>query len=324
MQAEPNALLRATLQATLQAIRDAVVTTDTAARITSWNPAASAMTGWSETQVLGRPVEEVIDLREYGTDRRRANPAYPALQNNQVVRTPGHCLLIGQDGRRVSIHLSATPLRSPDGRPEGCLIVFHDASEAVRIAERLSYLSQHDPVTGLPNRILLVDRLEQATRLADRTKDLVAILFLDLDHFHQINEAHGHTAADEFLKETAYRLTDALRETDTVCRLGGDEFVLLLPNVRSIATVEALAAKLLQEVALPAQLFDRTLATTCSLGISLYPNDATDGETLMQLADGAMHRAKQNGRNQFQFARPEQLSAVHSNAAAAATEGLTD
>jgi diguanylate cyclase (GGDEF)-like protein/PAS domain S-box-containing protein len=316
MPTEPHALLRATLQA----IRDAVVTTDASARITSWNAAASTMTGWTESQVLGRAVEEVVDLREYGTDRHCPNPAYLALQSNQAVHPPGHCLLIGQDGRRVSIHLSATPLHSPDGGLEGCLLVFNDASEALRIAERLSYLSQHDPATGLPNRILLVDRLEQATRLADRTRELVAVLFLDLDHFHQLNEAHGQAAADEFLKETAYRLTGALRETDTVCRLGGDEFVLLLPNVRSIASIEALAAKILQEVTLPTQFTgesaDQTLQTTCSMGISLYPADATDGETLMQLADGAMHKAKQNGRNQYLFARPEQLSSVQPTPAA--------
>ncbi len=308
MQTDPEALLRVTLES----IRDAVVFTDEDARILAWNAAAASMTGWAEAAVLNKRIDDVIDLREYGTDSPRQNPVHAALQNNLIVHSPGHCLLIGQDSRRVSVHLAATPIHDPQGQVHGCLLVFYDASEALRLAERISYLAQHDPLTGLPNRILLVDRLEQATRLADRTHDFVAVIFLDLDHFHQLNEQFGHAAADEYLKEIAYRLTDALRETDTVCRLGGDEFVLLLPNVRSLSTVETLIAKLQHEVGLPYDVDGAQLQSSCSMGISVYPRDSNDGETLMQLADGAMHKAKQQGRNQAVYARTEISATVQS------------
>jgi diguanylate cyclase (GGDEF)-like protein/PAS domain S-box-containing protein len=299
MPTDPQALL----SLTLQSVRDAVATTDAHARMTSWNAAAAALTGWTEEEVLGRPVEEILNLREYGTDSPLPNPTRSALLKHQLTRTPSHCLLIGKDGRRVSVHLAATSILDAHGEIIGCLVVFYDASEAIRLAERISYLAQHDPLTGLPNRILFADRLDQATRLADRTRESVAVVFLDLDSFHQLNAAFGHAAADEFLKEIAYRLTGALRETDSVCRMGGDEFVLLLTNVRSIATVDSLAAKLLQEVGLPFQWEGKSLQSTCSMGVSVYPSDAGDGETIMQLADGAMHKAKKAGRNRFVFAR---------------------
>jgi len=299
MQTDPRALL----SLTLQTIRDAVATTDVHARMTSWNSAAATLTGWSEQEVLGLSVEEILNLREYGTDSPLPNPTLKAIQTNTVTHTPSHCLLIGKDGRRVSVHLSATPLMDILGETTGSLVVFYDASEALRLAERISYLAQHDPLTGLPNRILFADRLEQATRLADRTRESVAVVFLDLDNFHHLNEAAGQAAGDEFLKEIAYRLTGGLRETDSVCRMGGDEFVLLLTNIRSFATVDTLAAKLLQEVDQPFQFAGQILKSTCSMGISVYPSDAGDGETLMQLADGAMHKAKLAGRNRYLFAR---------------------
>jgi diguanylate cyclase (GGDEF)-like protein/PAS domain S-box-containing protein len=285
-QSEP----RAVLQGVLQSIRDAVVTTDAEGRVQTLNAAAETLTGWTQIEALGHPVEEIINLRAYGTDAPLPNPAYESLRE-------------GKDGRRIHIHLEAKPLVESD--PEACLLVFYDASEAVRLAERISYLGQHDPLTGLPNRILLVDRLEQGTRLADRTSDQLAVVFLDLDHFHRINETCGHALADQFLKEVAYRLTDALRESDTVCRLGGDEFVLLLRGVRTVTNVESLAAKLLREIARPFPVDGHIIESSCSLGISVYPRDAMDGQTLMHLADGAMHRAKQQGRNRYLFARQE-------------------
>lgn len=299
MQTNPQALQRVLLDT----IRDAVVTTDTHARITSWNAAAVTMTGWAESEVLGLPVDQIVSLRDYGTDSPRPNPACCALFENKKVNSRAHCLLIGKDGRRIGVHLSATPLHNAKEKLTGCLLIFYDASEALRMAERISYLAQHDPLTGLPNRILFVDRLEQATRLADRTKELIAVAFLDLDNFHQLNEQFGNAAADRFLKEIAYRLTGTLRETDTVCRLGGDEFVLLLPDVRSVASVELLAGKLLEQVAPPCILDGATLQATASMGVSVYPFDANDGESLMQLADAAMHKAKQQGRNRFVLAR---------------------
>jgi diguanylate cyclase (GGDEF)-like protein/PAS domain S-box-containing protein len=293
------------LRITLESVRDGVVITDRDARVQTMNAAAQAMTGWSNAEALGQPVEAVVNFREYGSDHPLPNPVYAALSGKRKVETPGHSLLVGRDGRRLGVHSSATYVEGQDGESQGCLLVFYDASEALRLAERMSYLAQHDPLTGLPNRILLVDRLEQGTRLSDRTRESLAVVFVDLDHFHRINETYSHAVADQLLKEVGYRLSDALRESDTVCRLGGDEFVLLLQGLKSRADVEALADKLLAEIARPYLFGEHTIHTTCSIGISLYPRNASDAGTLMRLADGAMHTAKLEGRDRCVFASSE-------------------
>jgi diguanylate cyclase (GGDEF)-like protein/PAS domain S-box-containing protein len=303
---DPHQLLRLTLES----VRDAIVTTDAVGRVQIINTSAQEMTGWSQSEAHGRPVEEVVNLREYGSDNAKPNPAYTALRNDEKVTNASPSLLVGRDGRRLGVHVSATPLDDRSGGTEGCLLILHDASDALRLAERMAYMAQHDPLTGLPNRILLVDRLEQGTRLSDRNSEPLAVIFVDLDHFHQINEVYGHASADQLLKEVSYRLADALRESDTVCRLGGDEFVLLLLGVKSHADIESLAAKVLSEVARPFPIGEHTVQTTCSIGVSVYPQNATDAGTLMRLADGAMHKAKQSGRNCSVFAtrQAEQLS----------------
>jgi diguanylate cyclase (GGDEF)-like protein len=298
---DPHYLLRVTLES----VRDAIVITDAVGRVQILNESAQELTGWSQTEALGKPVEEIVNLREYGSENPKLNPAHSALRGGHKVEYTGHSLLVGRDGRRLGVHISATPLDDRSGQTEGCLLVMQDASEALRLAERMSYKAQHDPLTGLPNRILLVDRLEQGTRLADRSREPLAVIFVDLDHFHRINETFGHAIADQLLKEASYRLNDAVRESDTVCRLGGDEFVLLLLGIKSVANVESMAAKLLTSIARPYLLGEHTIQTTCSIGISLYPRNATDAGTLMHLADGAMHKAKQSGRNCFVFATQE-------------------
>jgi diguanylate cyclase (GGDEF)-like protein/PAS domain S-box-containing protein len=297
------------LRTALASVRDGVVVTDGAGRVQTINAAAQAMTGWSSADALGQPVETVINLHAYGSDLPIPNPAYSALSTNLKCEPPGHALLLGRDGRRLGVHTAATPLLNAESLAEGCLLVFYDVSEALRIAERMTYLSQHDPLTGLPNRLLLMDRLEQGTRLSDRTGELLAVLFLDIDDFHQVNETFGNTAADQLLREVGYRISDALRESDTVCRLGGDEFVVLVQGVHSVANVEALVEKLLSELARPYLIADRTISIACSIGVSLYPQHATDGETLMRLADGAMHTAKRSGRGRSLFAGAEPATA---------------
>jgi len=298
---DPHQLLRVTLES----VRDAIVITDAVGRVEIVNAAAQELTGWSQTEALGRAVEDVVNLREYGSENPKPNPAHSALRGGHKVEYTGHSLLVGRDGRRLGVHIAAMPLDDRSGQTGGCLLVMQDASEALRLAERMSYKAQHDPLTGLPNRILLIDRLEQATRLSDRARESLAVIFIDLDNFHKINETFGHAVADQLLKEASYRLNDAVRESDTVCRLGGDEFVLVLPGVKSVANVESLVVKLLNSIAQPFVFREHTIQTTCSIGISLYPRNATDAGTLMHLADGAMYRAKQNGRNCFVFTTQE-------------------
>jgi diguanylate cyclase (GGDEF)-like protein len=320
------------LHAVLPSIRDAVVTVDAAGRVESMNRAAESLTGWTEGDVLGKPVEAILDLRDRdlrdrdlrNTDLRNGdlrsglvekaaalpNPAYAALRDAAKVEIAGETTLIAKGGLRKAVELSAAPLHDAEGAVSGAVLILHDLgqhdlSEALQLAHRNFYRSHHDSLTGLPNRILLVDRMEQATKGADRRSGQMAILALDIDEFAQINEAHGHAAGDEFLKEATFRITAALRESDTVCRLGADDFVILLPEITSRADVEALAAKLIQAVAQPFALDEAAIEATCRVGISLYPHDALDADTLMRLADAALTQAKLSGRGRYCFAGME-------------------
>jgi diguanylate cyclase (GGDEF)-like protein len=319
---DPHQLLRVMLAS----VRDAVVTTDDAARVLRLNPAAEALTGWAEAEAVGRPIEEVLDLRERdprerdlrdrdllenSRDNAILNPARAALGDGSHGARSSQALLIGKTGRRGMIELSAYPLHDSGGQVAGCILVFYEIGEALQLAERMAHLAQHDSVTGLPNRILLVDRLEQAAKTADRHSNQLAVLFVNLDPFndvHSFNELReivGPAVADELLREVAYRFSEALRESDTICRLGSSEFVVLLPGVNSAEDTEALAAKLLTALARPYSLGAQrteTVTTASSIGIAIYPRDASDVATLMRLADGAMSQASEAGRNQYRFA----------------------
>jgi len=300
------------LHVMLQSIRDAVVTTDTAARVQSLNPAAEAMTGWRDAEALNMPVEAVIDLRELrgglgesASEAQVSNPAYAALRDGVKIVLSGEALLVAKGGLRTAVEVSVSPLHDAQGALSGALLILHDVSEAWQLVNRRFYEANYDSLTGLPNRILLVDRMEQATKFSDRFSGQMAILALDIDRFAAINEAHGQAAGDALLKEAAFRMTAALRESDTVCRLGADDFVILLPGVTSRSDVESLAAKLLRTIVEPFELATATAEVTCSIGISLYPQDAIDANSLMRLADAALTQAKRAGRGRYGFAGVE-------------------
>jgi diguanylate cyclase (GGDEF)-like protein len=169
---------------------------------------------------------------------------------------------------------------------------------------RLRHAATHDALTGLPNRVLLADRLRQATARASRHQTRFAVLVVDLDRFKAINDSLGHIAGDELLQEVARRLSRLLRKEDSLARLGGDEFVLLIHEVSSRQDAEEVARKVLSQVALPVQLAGLDVHVSPSVGICLCPDDGADSETLLQHADAAMYHAKKKGRNTFQFFAP--------------------
>ena len=167
--------------------------------------------------------------------------------------------------------------------------------------ERAQHLADHDPLTGLPNRRLLEDRLTQALALSQRNRKQTAVMFVDLDRFKTINDSLGHTVGDQVLKEVAQRLVKQLRIGDTICRLGGDEFVVVLPEAKRSTDAANVAGKIIETLSQPVRAADRELTVTPSIGISVFPEDGRDAETLIRNADAAMYHAKESGRANYQF-----------------------
>ncbi len=178
------------------------------------------------------------------------------------------------------------------------------AIERKRLVEIIRKMALHDPLTNLPNRILLNDRLAVALAHAHRNKEMLAVMFLDLDGFKAVNDVHGHAVGDQLLKGVGERLTDCVREDDTVARMGGDEFTLLLPGIKEAEDAAGVAHKILTNVKQPLALKDIKLSITTSIGIALYPNHAADPDTLLKNADTAMYRAKNQGKDNYQFYTP--------------------
>ncbi|NHZ84114.1 EAL domain-containing protein [Massilia sp. CCM 8695] len=197
------------------------------------------------------------------------------------------------------------PIHDAGGKVAGAVIVFRDVSTARHMSSQMTHLAQHDCLTDLPNRALLSDRITQAIEMAGRHQTLLAVLFLDLDRFKHVNDSLGHVVGDHLLLSVARRLTMCVRAADTVSRSGGDEFVILLSEVTHASDVGRTAEKIIAALTSPHSINGHELRITVSVGISIYPRDGADGETLIKNADLAMYRAKDYGRNNFQLYGPD-------------------
>ena len=259
------------------------------------------MTGWTRREAKGQPIEHIMPLLGVDTENGVPNLVLRALQQGSTQGMDVGMLLIRRDGTQVAIEDSVAAIIDTGGHISGAVVVFHDVTEARSRSVRLAYLAQHDFLTRLPNRVLLNDRITQAISLAQRNEHSIALLFLDLDNFKQVNDSFGHASGDQLLQTVAQRLSDCVRGSDTVCRNGGDEFVVLLAGGHSQHDASVAAQKILAALAQPHHIAQRELCVTSSIGISVYPADGADAETLLKHADMAMYHAKQAGRNNYKF-----------------------
>ncbi len=238
--------------------------------------------------------KNIVGTGEEMAQHRKTMEAHLPFRDFVLART-------NADGAITHVSHTGRPIFDDKGVFRGYRGVARDITARIRAEEDLARMAHYDPLTGLPNRTLLQGRLKRAMARADRGQTLLAVLFLDLDQFKEINDSLGHASGDAVLKEAALRLEGCLRLTDTVARLGGDEFTILLEDVRSVDEISRIAAKLLAAISARAEIAGHEVHLSTSIGVTVYPLDDHDADTLLRNADLAMYHAKQEGRDNVQF-----------------------
>jgi diguanylate cyclase (GGDEF)-like protein/PAS domain S-box-containing protein len=226
-------------------------------------------------------------------DRKVIQAGKPKLNYEEPQTSP--------DGTSLWLRTSKIPLTDLSGTVIGVMGTYEDITSMKQSQEKVDFLAYHDPLTRLPNRLLLNDRLKHSLQRAEREKTQVAVLFIDLDNFKNINDSLGHPTGDFLLQEVGERIKSLVRVDDTVARLGGDEFIVVMEEIDDAQDSTLLAKKLVSAFNKPFTAMNRELYLTLSIGISIYPSDGADSETLIRNADSAMYRAKAEGRNDYQF-----------------------
>jgi diguanylate cyclase (GGDEF)-like protein/PAS domain S-box-containing protein len=287
------------LESILNNAAEAVIVIAADGGIERFNLAAQRLFGYSAEEARGLnlrrlTVELAVDDAAPGGDERPAAWIGPLMGGRREVTGRR------KDGTVFPLELALSEI-GMGPRPPRFTAVVRDITDRKSWENRIYTQAYTDSLTGLPNRLLLRDRLEHAIAAAQRNRTQVGVLFFDLDHFKAINDSYGHHMGDALLREIARRTTGCVREIDTVCRLGGDEFVLVLPELREAADAGAVARKLLTLLSQPYSIEGHRLRITPTLGISIYPRDGADADTLMRNADTAMYHAKESGKNAFRF-----------------------
>ena len=272
-----------------------IIVTDARWTIIAVNPAFTKITGYSFEEAVGR------SPRLLQSDRQ--DKQFGALW--QVLGDQGHwqgeMWHRNKDGQVRPVWESITAVRNADGELVNYVSVFSDISPIKQAEERLEFLAHHDPLTGVPNRLLFEARLESALQRAKRHEQKLALMYIDLDRFKLVNDALGHKAGDLLLQTAAQRLQGCIRAEDTVARLGGDEFTIILNEIARAEDAALLADKMIDAISRPVAMEGREIVSRASIGVSLYPDDAQDGRELCKAADRALYMAKKHGRGQYHF-----------------------
>jgi diguanylate cyclase (GGDEF)-like protein/PAS domain S-box-containing protein len=298
-QTEEKLRLSATV---LEHIADGVMVIDVHGRIVATNPAFTQITGYTESEAVGTHsgLTRMADHEAGFSEALWADLAESGFWRGELVNRR-------RNGETYLEWLTVSAVRDDADAVTHYVCVFSDITKVKESQDKLDHLAHHDPLTGLPNRLLFHDRLQHAMVRAARSNRQLAVMFIDLDRFKTVNDTLGHHVGDELLKQVAGQLAGCLRDGDTLARLGGDEFIVLLEDVDGATGARHVAEKLMRLFERPALVADYELFVTGSVGISLFPHDATDMNMLIRNADVAMYQAKARGRNGYQLYAPSMV-----------------
>ncbi len=285
------------LHVTLQSIGDAVITTDSSGAVAWMNPAAERLTGWQRAQVIGKALPQVFCIIDEDSREAAPNPADVCLREGRNVGLSDRTVLVARDGTEHGIEKSAAPIRNSRGQIFGAVLVFHDVTEQRRLAGEMSFRAQHDMLTGLINRTEFEARLQVALTRARDGGDECALLLIDLDQFKMVNDACGHAAGDQLLRQVARLLKESLGTSDVLARMGGDEFGVILENCNR-RTAESIARQICEQMNDFRFVHEqRRFRIGTSIGLVVLDSRWTDVTAVLQAADASCYAAKDAGRN---------------------------
>jgi len=286
----------------IEQIHDSVISTDLDGIITSYNQGSTLLLGYSSEEMIGTHITKIYLEEDYDILRKNIEILKDKEDYHTVVR------LVKKSKDIIYADLSLSLLKDENGKTVGLVGYSQDITQRreselalVKQKEALNYQAHHDSLTGLPNRTLFTKSLEQAIEKSKSKNLKTALLFIDLDHFKEINDSLGHAVGDRILQEVARRLESIIRKEDILARLGGDEFTIIIEGLTEGKNITILAQKIIDLLSKPIKLDDNTLYVSSSIGISLYPDDGENVQDLLKYSDAAMYKAKDEGRNNFQF-----------------------
>lgn len=290
------------INAIVEHASDAIVTIDKSGLILSFNRAAEKMFGHREEEVIGKNVS-ILMPSPYREEHDGYLDHYLRTGEKKIIGITREVTGLRKDGREFEIEIAVAEVRT--GGHHIFMGAMRDITERKRMQDELAYYAHYDSLTGLPNRALFRERLNRALIRAGRNESFLALMFIDLDGFKEVNDTLGHDAGDALLADVAKRFEKCIRESDTIARQGGDEFTVILEQINNNDDARIVAQKLIDTLAGNIEIFGQHIRITASIGITLYPADAVFEVNLLRNADIAMYQAKEQGRNQYQFYQPE-------------------
>jgi len=296
------------IRSILENTGDGIVTLDENAVIQSFNRSAEKIFGVKSEGVIGKQFSEFVTNASNESGMSTVDQIFDVSKNSYP---DNNIELVGIHRTGATVPLEITVSKIKESEKKIYIISMRDVTERLETEEHLRHLAHHDTLTGLPNRISFLDRLDRSMALCQRRQTEIAVLFMDVDHFKLINDTLGHDVGDRLLKEISERLKQCVRKGDTVARLGGDEFTFLLEDISAFEDIPRITEKIVEMVSRPVVVDERELFITASIGISRYPGDGDSGVELLKNADTAMYRAKEEGRNNYQFYSMEMSKLAH-------------